>query len=140
LTKPVSQPQINTLEDICSSTFPIFTYREDLKTEFINVLNNLTNEDWSTKVFALPFEKLVEELLSYNTTSGYILTQFDAEILVESQKHLNLRGYHIPQVTITIAIFSYKVNENFLFFERLNEICFRIESAGLWDLWFRRWR
>lgn len=138
LTRPVIQPQINTIEDIYSSSFPIMTYGEHLKTVLTEALGNLTKyKDWSEKIFVLPLDEFTEHFISYNASESYFVTYKDIEHIQKAQKRLDIRGYHVPQINILGFYTSYFVNDKFLFFERLNEIMFLIKSSGLWELWWR---
>lgn len=138
LTSPYSPPQIDTVEDIYNSPFPIVTHQNTWKEEVVEVLSNQTKHtDWDDKVIVM--RGAVEEYIeSYSRTMSVLLESDAANILLRIQKRLNIKGYHQPRIEISNLLFSYQVHERFLFFERLNEIIHRIQSAGLYELWLRR--
>lgn len=138
LTSPSSQQQMNTVEDIYNSPFPILAHGKAWKDEVVDVLSNqMKFKDWDNKIVVMKggVRKYIER---YNRTMSVLLESNAANILLRIQKRLSIKGYHNPHIQISDFLFTYKVHERFLFFDRLNEIIHRIQSAGLFDLWLRR--
>lgn len=60
-----------------------------------------------------------------------------ANVLLEVQKRLNIRGYRITQLCLLKCLVSFPVSPTFPFVERLNEIFHWIQDAGLYEKWRR---
>lgn len=139
LTRPVLQSQINTIEDVYSSTFPIVLWHDSWKSDVIDVLSEKTvDKSWEHKVVFEEVHNFTDNLELYSRNKVYMLDSGVTNFLLRMQKRMNIKGYHKTNITMFILMFSYRVNENFLYFERLNEIIHRIKSAGLYDLWIER--
>lgn len=140
LTRSIPRPQINTIEEIYRSPFPILTWTKEWKVELIDVLTNLTTHtDWNDKVIGVAGRELLyEQFYKYNKSISYLVDTTNANMMLRIQKHLKLNNYHNPKIPIIFRHFSYRVNKKFLFFERLNEILHRIQSAGLYGIWRRQ--
>lgn len=137
LTQPIIQPQIDTIEDIFNSPFPILTPSKYWASELPNVLGNISKHGgWNNKVHLIQNAELLPQIFAYNTTISVLLFKSHVKILVEHQKRLNIRGYHIPtQIYILKFLSSYHINADFPFIERFNEIIHRLLNAGLYDKW-----
>lgn len=57
--------------------------------------------------------------------------------MLDVQKHLNIRGYHIADVHLEKFVESYPVTIDFPFVERFNEIIHWMRNAGLYEKWLR---
>lgn len=133
LTRPVLQPQINTLEEIYRSPFRIIVGGGTA--HLIKHFSNRTEgKDWSNKFFSDRFNFL-PYMLSYNRTLIYPTETNYANLLLRLQKRLKIKGYHNPHIHIFSELKSYRLNEKFLFFERFNEIILRLKSAGFYEFW-----
>lgn len=138
LTRPIFQPQINTVEDIYASPFPIFTHYEIWVRRATDVLGNLSkHSDWSDKFRLAEFEVVDKEMKMYNTSISFLERLSYANFALDNQKRLNIRGYHIPQLDIDKYVVSYPVHDDFPFIGRLNEIIHWIRDAGLYEKWRR---
>lgn len=139
LTQPLLQAQINTPGDIYQSSLSILTTNEAWKSELIEVLSNRTKHpDWGSKIVVTTGSNFVESFESFNRTTAYFMNVRYANVLLRMQKRLNIKGYHNTQIVTSITYFTYRVNEKFLLFERLQEIIHRIQASGLYDLWIQR--
>lgn len=137
VTQPIIQPQIDTIEDIYKSSFPIFTTSKYWASELPSVLGNLSKHGgWTNKVHFKRSAELLPQIFTYNTTISILLFKSHVKILLEHQKRLHIRGYHIPtQMYVFKFLTSYHINADFPFIERFNEIIHRLQSAGLYDRW-----
>lgn len=136
LTRPILQPQINSIEDLYRSQFPIIVGDERWKRFVTEVFMNLTKyEDWSDKMIVLGFD---QPLQMFRPSTSFVIDVDYADFILKLQKRLNLKGYYNPKIIISQSLMSYDVNDKFPFFERLNEIISLLQSAGLFDLWQRR--
>lgn len=136
LTRPVLQPQINTLESIYKSPFPIITQGERFKNDVINLLSEMApNFDWSTKVRLESLDELNHQIFIFNSTMSFLSNPSTAQFVLNIQKRLNIRGYHISEAYLFKTLIAFPVSKKFPFAERLNEIVFRIRSAGLIYKW-----
>jgi len=138
LTRPVLQPQIDTIEDIYRSPLPILVDKE-WKTALTDVLTNSTKyENWSDKIIEEDAEIYEKQLITYNTSTTILTSMKSVNVLLRLQKRLNIKGFRNPRIHMFCDVFTYYVNPKFLFFNRLNEIIHRIQSAGLYELWLRK--
>lgn len=137
LTQPMIRPQIDTIEDIYESPFPIVTPSKYWASELPNVLGTASKHgNWTNKVHFRKNAELLPQIFTYNTTMSVLLFQTHVKILLEHQKRLNIRGYHMPtHFYILKFLSSYHVNVDFPFIERFNEIIHRLQSAGLYEKW-----
>ncbi len=106
--------------------------------EFFAYMHNAT----SGMVFIFAFISIVGAILTlvlirYIRTMSFFDGMRSANVLLKIQKVLGIKGYHNTNIRISYRPFSYKVNEKFLFFERLNEIIRLIQCAGLHELWVK---
>lgn len=137
LTRPILQHQINTLEDLYGTPLPIITWDRNWKDILVDELTMRTkNMDWREKVIALPEYEFIEQTGMYNRSISFLTDSGYAQSLLSIQKQFDIKGYHNTRIQIASAIFSFFVNERFLFFDRLNEILFRMDNAGLYNLWW----
>lgn len=138
LTRPVLQPQINTPEDIYRSTLPIITWSNRWKQQLIGVLSNLTKyDDWADRIIILEEHLFDRHLANLNRSASLLIDLSTANLLLNYQKRIDIKGYHNPNIRISNFFVSFKLSDRFLFFERLNDIIHRIQSAGLYQLWTR---
>lgn len=138
LTKPILQPQINTVEDIYRSNISIFLWNVDWKRKITKMLTNQSGHtDWSEKVIVLDGLVLFNQFTNYNRTLSFLEDLNYAKCLLRIQKQLNIKGYYIPNTRTYQYLLSYPVNREFPFTARFNEIASWILNAGLYDLWLR---
>lgn len=136
LTRPRIQPQINTAEDIYRSVFPIHTHYKIWVKRAVNVLQSLSpHEDWRVKFRVAEFEVVERQMQLYNTSISFLERLSYANFVLDVQKRMNIRGYHIPPLYIDKYVVSYPVNDDFPFVDRLNEIIHWIRNAGLYEKW-----
>lgn len=75
------------------------------------------------------------QIETYDTSTAFLSEKHQADKLINVQKRLQIRGYHISELYIAKLVVAYTVNDNFPFIERLNEINHRIQSSGLYQKW-----
>lgn len=127
---------------IYKSPFPIFTYGEEWKINLINALANRTKEgeDWSDRITVLERRQFADQMLMFNRSTLYLMSLKCATLLLSVQKRLNIKGYQNPCIEVYKFICEFLKYPGFRFVERLNEIIHWLQSAGLYDLWYRRER
>lgn len=119
LTEPVLQPQINTIEEIYRSPFPILATGDFWPKKLNEVLTRLTtHDDWSDKIIALPENLMQEQIESYNRSICFFRESIRANTVLRVQKWLNIKGFHNPQIEISMFHYSYLANESFIYLER----------------------
>lgn len=137
LTRPYIQRQINTLEDIYSSPLHIYTDNPLYAKNLITVLNQLKHGNWHNKVRVTNTNDFFRQIRHFNTSISFLWPNGRARTLLEYQKRLNVRGYHISKLQIFKYVGSYPVSDDFPFVDRFNEIINRIRSSGLYGKWWR---
>jgi len=118
------------------SPFPIITSDEQWKDSVIEAVT--IPENCKAKVISVGNNVFYETIHSFNTSVTFFTDSSYSDLLLHVQKRLNIKAYFNPDIQIRNWLYSYRVNEKFLFFERLNEILHRIQSAGLFVLWNER--
>lgn len=133
---PVIQPQINTIADLFNSPFPILS-PEPWSSQVIGCLENVSRHGgWKDKTLSVGLDVIDQQIAVFNTSISFPSFNSDVKLVIEVQKRLNIRGYHIPtEVYLNKYLASYTVNDNFPFIERLNDIILGIREAGLFDKW-----
>lgn len=91
--------------------------------------------NWTNKIHGLSYRDFRTQIYEFNKSIAFITDHNDANMLLNVQKQLDTRGYHITQVCIRSSYASYIVFD-FPFVERLNEIYHRFTSSGLFGKWF----
>lgn len=138
VTRPIMQPQIDTLEDIYWCPYPIYT---DLKDEAIYVADIMSylsdTGDWNNKIRVIESEEFLRQIGTFDKSKSFLLGRSFANSVIRTQKKLNIKGYHIPRFDVYKFIGSYSVHNAFPFYERINEILHRIQSTGLYAHWRR---
>lgn len=139
LTQPVLQPQINSIEEIYRSPFPIAAWEQGWKNLLVGALTNTTNhKDWNDKILALKEAEFFKQLQMYNASTSFLADQRYSQWVIQIQKRLNIKGFHNPKIQMFNYLVGYDIFYKFLFFERLHDVVLRIQSAGLWDIWWRK--
>ncbi len=136
----------NYLFSLSSITIPIF-YRSKLPIladqpwSFLieNTLRSYTKlPDWNKRIVGTTDGILLDEISMYNRTA-FIVSSTTANLLIETQKRLNIRGYYNTLIRAGYMAHSFSsINNKFVFWERLNEIIHAIQCAGLYDHWERQ--
>lgn len=138
LTTPVLQPQIKSLEDIHRSHLPVVTIYVKMKDLLINLLESQTEHpDWSDKVILIDIGEFYNSVEHFNTSMSFLESSENTPVLFSVQNRFNAKLYYDPKIRISYQLINYRLSENFLFFERFNEIVHRMKSAGLLDVWKR---
>lgn len=139
LTRAVLQPQIDTLEDIYNSPYPVLVWDDAARALVSNYLENQSKfaSDWRSKIRVIRFDCLLEEVGMYNRSISFLFEVTLAQSLLKVQKRFNIKGYHASQAEYSNLIYAYPVNDIFPFIERLNEIIHWIQSAGLYEQWWK---
>lgn len=138
LTRPILQPQIDDIEQIYRSQFPILTLNEIWKDSIIAALEDQSPyRDWGDKIQVLDVKLLGYEISSYNTSIAFLWNLPAIECLRAVQKRLNIRGYHVTKAKIYSQHLTYALSDSFPFMERMNEIASRTKSAGLYKKWLK---
>lgn len=138
LTRPLLQPQIDSIEDMHKSGFPVFAFLPTWKDIAVSELSSRTKyTDWDEKVVVIDegFHKFID---TYSGTMSALVDSEFGNLLLRIQKRLDIKGYHNPHIEISRHLYTYHVNTKFFFIERLNEIIHRIKSAGLYELWLQQ--
>lgn len=131
VTRPVMQPQIDTIEDIYKSSLMIATRDRHSTTD---ALTNQLEKNWTGRID--DNGPLFMKMDEFNQSHCYVAADFESELYLQIQKRLQISGYHISRVHISSAFKSFSIYPpHFPFSERLNEILHRVYSAGLFTFW-----
>lgn len=137
LTRPYIQPEINTIEDIYGSPFPILTTTEHITTTTIEILNSLWEHgNCSEKVRYIDPLQFNRELRASNTSISFPMVETNSQNLMKLLQRLRIRGFRVPsKVYLLKSLASYAVRDDFPFIDQINQIIHRIRSTGLYDKW-----
>lgn len=138
VTQPVLQPQIRTFDDLYSSSLNITIPSEYWRNRLLETATNQSKyQDWNDKISVMEYQQLFKQVQLFDISTAYLLGGSDVYALQKIQKLLGIRGYFNTEIQIANLLNLYPINENFLFFEKLNEIILRIHGAGLYVVWVR---
>lgn len=142
VTLPRYQPQIETVDDLYKSQVPILINEFVWYKELTRVLDSLSHHgQWSAQIRPLNSTQLGKEMESFSNFVAIAMFDETAKVLLEAQKQLNLKAYHVMSETnIMTYILLYRTQTNFFFIEYLNDIIHRYESAGLFDKLMKNYR
>lgn len=141
LTRPIMQPQMNTIQELYNYPVNILVVQPDLATLTKNVLQNISKYDWSEKTRLSTGMTGIQQMRAYNTAIPILSDLEIAKGRMIAQKLLDYKGYHIIDVYISTNFYAYEVSDDYPFIERLNEIIHRMHNAGLilkWRLTYDR--
>lgn len=140
LTSPIYQRQINSLEDLYTSSVPVLVYEVGWKSERVKLLEDLSNYgDWSNKVYGMDSGKLEDVAISFNNSISFFTNSAIARAFLEAQKRLDLKVYHVLSETVFVRyLMTYQVAPEFPFRDALNDLIHRLNSAGLIDKWIKQ--
>lgn len=136
LTKPILQPQINTLEDLYRSSIPILTWDEEWRDLLNAMLTNTTpHRDWYEKINVVE-QDLFDKKTMDDGYEAFLLYESYANLLLKLQKRWNIKRYRLATTRISNYLYSYDASDKILLSECINEIISWIQQAGLYNLWF----
>lgn len=131
LTRPIMQPQIETVEDFYRSPLPMTSPNEYWLVKDAEMLNGLLKHgNFSFKMRAIDYADFVQQIL---TEVPFSFAEYNS-IAKFMCKHKN---YHITPIQLQRIWYSHHVRYDFPFIDRVNEIIQRITTAGFYDKWWR---
>lgn len=137
LTQPVTQAEINTFDQFDKTSLKV-AVPDPAYTFDLLQLAAVKGKNWTNRVEeAYRLEKFIYQMYSYNTRYAYFLTRSRSDVLIERQKHLSLRGYHIPQEYFSLFLTAYYIGSRAPFKERVDQLILQAFQAGLYDKWNR---
>jgi len=98
VTRPVLQPQINTIEDVYNSPFPILTPDEGnwYNTTIDSLTFLLNRSDWSDRVHAMSASARRREGTQLNNSVIFVQWSESAKFALDAHKRKNIKVYRIP--------------------------------------------
>lgn len=139
IMSPIYQPQINSLEDLYTSSIPIMVVEIEWKEKLLKLLEELTDfVGWSDKIHESNTNQLAKEIRSFNNSIAFFTLDENMKIYLEVQKRLALKAYHVlGEVVLARYLVSYKISSKLPFDRSVNDIVHRLNAAGLMDKWFK---
>lgn len=134
LTLPIYERQINTIDDLFKSPVPIISFFE------INNLLELESKHggWSDKLHETEYSQLWKEVTTFNNSVAYALYNNGVPAILDVQKRLKLKAYHLITETYLQRLMSaYAPRRNFPFIKPIDDTMHRLLSAGLMAKWFK---
>lgn len=136
LTRPIDRPQIDTVKDLYDSPYLIYVQNDTTLYKPFDQIRNLTEYgNWSNKVREIGFNSLYKQFTDFNRSISFTMPADYAGSLMEAQKRLNIKGYHVCQIQLMTKLSTYTVMQGFPFVERVNEFIHRGLSSGLFKKW-----
>lgn len=137
LTVPMYERQINTIEDLFKSTFPILADKIGWANRTIDVLANLSKlNGWSDKVYPTNKAQIMEAVYKFNSSVSVAYPNHEAaRNILEAQKQLNLKEYFLMTQSLEKTFLGFQVSRYFPFIESINDLIYRLQCAGLMDKW-----
>lgn len=134
MIRPILQPQIDTIEDVYRSSIIITTDFEFYVSEITEIFESKYPKVWADRFEVMDTTKFEQERDTFALTS-FPEGMNRANLLLRSQKRLDIKGYHISKLFLKKYIQSYGVNGEFPFTDRINEILHWVRCSGLYEKW-----
>lgn len=128
ITKPILQPDIDTVEELYMSSLPILVPNDYWLGEQMRLLQNISSYNWRKRI--VNTNKPLISLVRAKTSFSYLEY---GSIAIEVCKH---HRYHIAKIPLQWIWFGYNVRYDFPFTERINEVILWAQAAGLYDQWW----
>ncbi|KAJ6646933.1 hypothetical protein Bhyg_02147 [Pseudolycoriella hygida] len=140
-TRPIRQPQIETIKDLYNSKLLIYNVFEDWTNSSLEALTSqIEDGDWVSRFQLYPsgeFHTQIDYFIA-PTTIAFVEEVSIANSLVNVQKQLNTAtGYHISQIRMSTRANVYEVNKDFPLINHFNQIIYWTAESGLYDFWKR---
>lgn len=131
VTRPVMQPQIQTVEDFYRSPLPMTTPNEYWLTKDAEMLNSQLKHsgNFSFKIRIIDYPDFVQQIL---TEVQFSFAEYNS-IAKFMCKH---KRYHITPIQLQRIWYSHNMRYDFPFIDRVNEIIQRVTTAGLYEKWW----
>lgn len=139
ITRPIIQPQIDSVEELYHSPYRIYTSDSVSRDMIVKALTEQYSRGiWWDKIKKRKSLRRGEDMATFNTSMSYVTPWNTAKVLLRVQKRLNIRGYHIPipQVSISTSLYAFKTSLDFPFLERFNDIMQNLSQSGLYENWY----
>lgn len=139
LIVPIYERQMNTIEDLFKSNVPILADEIGWANRTIKVLENLTKlGGWSDKLYPKNKTQIMEEISKFNSSISVALPNHEiAHKVLEAQKRLNLKAYHVITKNLEKTLIGFQVRRYFPFIESINDLIHRSQCVGLMDKWLK---
>lgn len=137
LTRPILQPQTETMADIYKSPFAIFApnaYHAIIANEVMQT--HLKYDNWTNRVKSMDYYIYPQLYGSCYDRVGLVLPVLDAKRLLRIERKMNFRQHYIPQIQIYSTFMSYATTPYYPFMNRFNDIIHSARSAGLTEKWY----
>lgn len=130
-TQPKLQPQIDTIVDFYRSSLPISTPNEFWMAKVTKLLNNLLNyEGWGNRMKVHNSSEVIQQIVT-EAKFSFFEYESTAKGICKHKK------FHITEIQLSWIWFKYDMRYDFPFIERVNEIVQWIQTAGLYNKWWR---
>lgn len=131
LTRPVLQPQIETVEDFYRSPIPMTSPNDYWLAKDAENLNSLLKYgNFSFKMRTIDYADFVQQII---TEVPFSFAEYNS-IAKFMCKH---KKYYITPIQIQRIWYSHRLRNDFPFIDRFNDIIQRITTAGLYDKWWK---
>lgn len=131
LTVTTYERQINTFEDIdrlgCKILAPGRGIAEKIR--------ETIGENLYSKVVIVASKEMSLSFATYNTSICYLYTDSRIRVILERQKRLNIRGFHVPEKYTSKGPFSFLIRPDLPYVDKMNNIILRSFDSGLFAKW-----
>lgn len=133
ITSPIYQPQINTLEGLYRSPVRILEPHYSSRDSHVEILEDITKYGaWLDKIHV--YDKLRTEINTFNNSIAFCVPSSDGQVMLEVQKRLSLKAYHIMG-DIFLTVRAFPVNSEYPYTEYINNILHTLNAGGFIDKW-----
>lgn len=131
LTRPIMQPQIETIEDFYYSPLPMTSPNDYWLAKDAELLNSLLKYgNFSHKMRTIKYPDFVRQI----TDEAQFSFAEHNSVAKFMCKH---KSYHITPIQMQRIWYTYNTRPDFPYVERFNEIIQRVTTAGLYEKWWR---
>lgn len=131
LTVTTFEPQINTFEDIDRFGCKILAAGRGIAEK----IREPIGENLYSKVVIVASKEMSHSFATYNRSVCYLYTDSRIRVILERQKRLNIRGFHVPENYASKGPFSFLIRPDLPYVDKMNYIILRSFDSGLFAKW-----
>lgn len=137
LLQPLMHSEINSFDQFDETSLKIKVPSAEFVSHMLE-LAALNKRDWKNRIeVSKSINENVNQIYNYDTRFAYYYSSIRTDILLERQRRLPIRGFHVPRQYLRTALNAYAIGSRAPFRERVDYLIMQAFSAGLYDKWKR---
>lgn len=131
LTVTTYEPEVNTFQDIEQYGCNIHAPGQGIADK----VREIIGENLFHKISIVNSEEIMHNIAIYNTSNCYLLTDSRIQAVLERQKRLNIKGFHLPKQYASKVPCSFLIRPDLPYVDKMNYIILRSFDSGLFLKW-----